>query len=151
MTYKPDPDKLGIDISFCASAFVLMVIAVVLLTLPLVSDLYIGLVLMAVVMVLVALIPTIRRLALRHLYGRYFGQSLEIDEELVIYRGPHGAVTTSIPVSVIDVERTQITPKKALILYSTTDGVVQAISIPLYLYDREAFEVLNQIVPHIGQ
>lgn len=146
MTYEPDPDKLGLDVSFRISAFALMIIGLVIILLSLVSNLYVGLVIMAVVCGLCLSLPRIQRVVMPHVREQFFRQTLEIQEDCLICRGSSTAVTASIPISAIDTERSRINPKRALILYRTPEGLPEAITIPLRLYDREVFEHLKRVV-----
>lgn len=146
MRYKPNPGKLGIDISIRISAFLLTIILAILCCLPLVSDRLVATLFMVFVACIALFMNSIRRHIVDHLHKRYFDQSLDIDDDLITYRGPHAAVTTSIPISAINIEQTRITPKNAMIPYRRTDGETEMVSIPLYLYDREVFETLEQIL-----
>lgn len=146
MTYEPDPDKLGVDVSCRISAFALMIIGLVIVLLSLVSSLFLGLLIMAAVCCLSLSLPRIQRFVMPRVRERFFRQTLEIEEDRLTYRGPWTAITASIPISAIDTERTRITAKRALISYCTPEGVAQAVTIPLHLYDREVFERLQEIV-----
>jgi len=148
MTYEPDPDKLGLDVSFRVSAFALMAIGLVIALLSLVSNVYVGLLIMAAVCCLCLSLTRIQRLVMPYICEQFFRQTLEIQEDRLLCRGPSTAVTASIPIAAIDAERSRINAKRALILYRTPEGLPEAITIPLRLYDREVFEHLERVLSH---